>query len=83
MTKIAESGSESGFISQRHGCADPDPYQNVMDPQHCYLLKKSSRKGKGAKLFENLGKVLNRTAAGASRVPITVTARIADLNPAR
>jgi hypothetical protein len=54
-----------------------------MDPQHCYLLKKSSRKGKGAKLFENLGKVLNRTAAGASRVPITVTARIADLNPAR
>jgi hypothetical protein len=31
MTKIAGSGS----ISQRHGSADPDPYQNVMDPQHC------------------------------------------------
>jgi hypothetical protein len=29
--KIAGSGS----ISQRHGSADPDPYQNVMDPQHC------------------------------------------------
>ncbi len=26
--------SESGSISQRHGSADPDPHQNVMDPQH-------------------------------------------------
>jgi hypothetical protein len=32
MTKIAGSGS----ISQRHGSADPDPPQNVMDPQHCH-----------------------------------------------
>jgi hypothetical protein len=32
MTKIAGSGS--GSISQRHGFADPDPPQNVMDPQH-------------------------------------------------
>ncbi len=32
MTKIAGSGS----ISQRHGseAPDPDPHQNVMDPQH-------------------------------------------------
>jgi hypothetical protein len=32
MTKIAGSGS----ISQRHGSSDPDPDppQNVMDPQH-------------------------------------------------
>jgi hypothetical protein len=29
MTKIAGSGS----ICQRHGSADPDPYQNAMDPQ--------------------------------------------------
>jgi hypothetical protein len=30
------SGSESGSISQRHGSADPDPdpHQNVMDPEH-------------------------------------------------
>jgi hypothetical protein len=39
MTKIAESGSESGSgsICQWHGSADPDPDppQNVMDPQHC------------------------------------------------
>jgi hypothetical protein len=36
MTKIAGSGSESGSISQRHGSADPDPdpHQNVMDPEH-------------------------------------------------
>jgi hypothetical protein len=31
MTKISGSGS----ISQRHGSADPDPYQNVMDLQQC------------------------------------------------
>jgi hypothetical protein len=30
--KIAGSGS----IGQRHGPADPDPYQNVTDPQHCF-----------------------------------------------
>jgi hypothetical protein len=35
MTKIAGSGS----ISQRHGSADPDPSQNVMDPQHCLKIK--------------------------------------------
>jgi hypothetical protein len=33
MTKIAGSGS--GSISQRHGYPDPDPHQNVMDPEHC------------------------------------------------
>jgi hypothetical protein len=46
MTKVAGSGS--GSISQRHGSADPDPYQNVMDPKHWFytlekaLVKKSS-----------------------------------------
>ncbi len=30
MTKITGSGS----IGQRHGSADPDPYQNVIAPQH-------------------------------------------------
>ncbi len=34
MTKTAGSGSESGSNSQRHGSADPDSHQNVMDPQH-------------------------------------------------
>jgi len=42
MKKIAGSGSASGSISQRHGSADPDPdpdsHQNVMDPQHCFLI---------------------------------------------
>jgi hypothetical protein len=34
MTKI--EGSGSGFISQKHGSEDPDPDppQNVMDPEH-------------------------------------------------
>ncbi len=36
------SGSESGSISQRHGSADPDPPQNVMDPQHCIAVKSIS-----------------------------------------
>jgi hypothetical protein len=35
MTKIAGSGS--GSISQRHGSADPDPHQNVIDPEHCKI----------------------------------------------
>ncbi len=34
MTKKEGSGS----INQRHGSADPDPPQNVMDPQHCSIL---------------------------------------------
>jgi hypothetical protein len=36
--KIEGSGSasESGSISQRRGSADPDPHQNVMDPQHWF-----------------------------------------------
>jgi hypothetical protein len=44
MTKIAGSGSafESGSISQRHESAEPDPDpdtpQNVMDPQHCFVV---------------------------------------------
>jgi hypothetical protein len=45
MTKIAGPGSasRSGSICQRHGSADqdPDPPQNVMDPQHRF---KNSRK---------------------------------------
>jgi hypothetical protein len=38
MTKIAGSGSETGSISQRHGSTDPDPdpHQNVMDPEHWF-----------------------------------------------
>ncbi len=31
------SVSEFGSISQRHGSADPDPHQNVMDPQHWFI----------------------------------------------
>jgi hypothetical protein len=38
MTKIAGSG----YISQRHGSADPYPHQNVMDPEQCLLATYSS-----------------------------------------
>jgi hypothetical protein len=30
-------GSAPGFICQRHGSANPDPHQNVMDPEYCFL----------------------------------------------
>jgi hypothetical protein len=29
--------SGSGSIGQRHGSADPDPHQNVMDPEHWFV----------------------------------------------
>ncbi len=35
MMKKEGSESGTGSISQRHGSADPDPHQNVMDSQHC------------------------------------------------
>jgi hypothetical protein len=37
LKKIAWSGA--GSFSQRYGSADPDPHQNVTDPQHCFLPK--------------------------------------------
>jgi hypothetical protein len=37
MTKMAGSRS----ISQRHGSADPDPHQNVMDPEHWFQITKN------------------------------------------
>ncbi len=39
MTKIAGSGS----ISQRQGSADPDPHQNVIDPEHCFFIIKDDK----------------------------------------
>jgi hypothetical protein len=30
------AGSGTGSISQRYGSRDPDPHQNVTDPQHCW-----------------------------------------------
>jgi hypothetical protein len=45
--KIAGSGS----ISQRHGSADPDPHQNVMDPEHwpvVLVIDERERRKRGA-----------------------------------
>jgi hypothetical protein len=50
MTKIAGPGS--GSISQRHGSADPDPLQNVMDPQHWDKLSRSSCLARGLSLTQ-------------------------------
>jgi hypothetical protein len=62
MTKIAESGS--GSICQKHG--SPDPYQNVMDPQHLcrkdiVFLTPSCRKEGGG----------SRPTPGSQRTPTT------------
>jgi hypothetical protein len=35
LTKRARSRSDSESVSQRYGPTDPDPYQNVTDPEHC------------------------------------------------
>jgi hypothetical protein len=32
------TGSGAGSISQRHTSEDPDLYQNVTDPQHCFFI---------------------------------------------
>jgi hypothetical protein len=52
MTKI------TGSISQRHGSADPDPPQNVMDPQHWFRV-----------LYRKRQKVCNRLFFGPSPIP--------------
>ncbi len=44
LTKIAGSGSASGSISQGYGSADPDPYQNFLDPQHWLELEDAEAK---------------------------------------
>ncbi len=42
LTKRAGSGV--GSVSQRYGSEDPDPYQNVTDPEHRFLLTTSLMK---------------------------------------
>jgi hypothetical protein len=37
LKKVVGSGVGSGSISQRYGYGDPDPHQNVTDPQHCLI----------------------------------------------
>jgi hypothetical protein len=44
--KKQDPGPGSGSISQRHGFADPDPHQNVIDPQH--YVKVTDRKSQNA-----------------------------------
>ncbi len=37
ILKATEKITGSGSVSQSYRSADPDPYQNVTDPQHCLL----------------------------------------------
>ena len=65
MTKIAGSG----FISQRHGSPDPDPPQNVMDPQHC-----SKVSGVTTAKKEEFEEVIMRIPESEEVVTVTTTA---------
>jgi hypothetical protein len=47
-----KAGSGSGSISQWHGSADPDPLQNVMDPEHWFRLQYPFFLGDGIKLSD-------------------------------
>jgi hypothetical protein len=38
ILKSLKKGVGSGSISQRYGSRDPDPRQNVKDPQHCLAV---------------------------------------------
>ncbi len=67
MTKIGGSGSEyeSGFISQRLGSTDPDPdpHQNVMDPQHWLKL---------VACFQKVDLVVRDTGGGKKTTTLTL-----------
>jgi hypothetical protein len=60
-------GSGSGSISQRHGSADPDSHQNVMDPEHCLLVRFFSVDGVLLARFFFIDKVLSKVFFSAER----------------
>jgi hypothetical protein len=68
MTGIAGSGS----TSQRHGSTDPDPYQNVMDPQHCILQKQSEQNLTDKHELLNIGDHLWRLGKFSFDVPVNI-----------
>ncbi len=35
VLKVTDERAGSGSVSQRYGSDDPDPQQNVTDPEHC------------------------------------------------
>jgi hypothetical protein len=57
MIKITGFGTRS--ISQRHGSLDPDPYTNVTDSQHWYLIRKKHLEtvSNGDEILLHLGEV--------------------------
>jgi hypothetical protein len=51
MKKGVGFGVGSGSISQRYGSGDPDPHQNVTDPQHCLKTIRFGNKRKIAVMY--------------------------------
>ncbi len=41
ITDESEAGFGAGYVSQRYGSTDQDPYQNVTDPEHWKKTKES------------------------------------------
>jgi hypothetical protein len=86
MTKIAGSGS----ISQMHGSADPDPHQNVMDPEHwlktlnlTVKMHEDNKNWKRHFYFKSKQKIAVLKSLPTLQVPykISISARSADPNP--
>jgi hypothetical protein len=42
MTKVAGSGSVSQRLGSANPDPNPDPHQNVIDPQHCFAIIEDS-----------------------------------------
>ncbi len=55
------AGSGSGSVTQWHGSADPDPNQNVTDPQHCLKTIKYYQRKKAVQNLRNNNNVRNAT----------------------
>ncbi len=72
MMKMAGSGSESGSISHRHGSTDPDPHQNVLDPQHCRLDCKRLEYVCFGILYQNFGKYVQICNRCDDEVQLTI-----------
>ncbi len=45
----------SGSVSKKYGSEDPDPYQNIEDPEHCKRVKIPISKSKPSAKRKNIG----------------------------
>ncbi len=75
MTKIA--GSRARSICQRHGSANPDPYQNIMDPHHWnkHFQMSSGKKRYRYRRFRNVLHVQSRQICFENLTPFYRTTK--------